>query len=44
MKKEVVVSAKSVDEAVALAAAELGIPADAVEYKVIEEAKKDMEE
>ena len=40
MKKEVVVSAKSVDEAVALAAAELGIPADAVEYKVIEEAKK----
>ena len=40
MKKEVVVSAKSVDEAVALAAEELGIPADAVEYKVIEEAKK----
>ena len=40
MKKEVVVSAKSVDEAVALAAQELGIPADAVEYNVIEEAKK----
>ena len=40
MKKEVVVSAKSVEEAVALAAEELGIPADAVEYKVIEEAKK----
>ena len=40
MKKEVVVSAKSVEEAVALAAEELGIPADAVEYNVIEEAKK----
>lgn len=40
MKKEVVVSAKSVDEAVALAAEELGIPASAVEYQVIEEAKK----
>ena len=40
MKKEVVVSAKSVDEAVALAAQELGMPADAVEYNVIEEAKK----
>ena len=40
MKKEVVVSAKSVDEAVALAAEQLGLPADAIEYKVLEEAKK----
>ena len=40
MKKEVVVSAKSVDEAVALAAEQLGLPTDAIEYKVLEEAKK----
>ena len=40
MKKEVVVSAKSVDEAVALAAEQLGVAVDAIEYKVIEEAKK----
>ena len=40
MKKEVVVSAKSVDEAVALAAEQLGVAVDAVEYTVIEEAKK----
>ena len=41
MKKEITVSAKSVDEAVAKAVAELGAPsADKIEYTVIEEAKK----
>ena len=41
MKKEIIVSAKSVDEAVAKAVAELGAPsADKIEYTVIEEAKK----
>jgi len=41
VKKEVVVSAKSVDEAVALAVAELGAPdAQSIEYTVIEEARK----
>ncbi|MBO7302671.1 MAG: Jag N-terminal domain-containing protein, partial [Clostridia bacterium] len=41
MKKEVTVSAKSVEEAVAKAVAELGAPsADKIEYTVIEEAKK----
>ena len=40
MKKEVVVSAKTVAEAAALAAEQLGVPADAVEYVVIEEPKK----
>ena len=41
MKKEVTVSAKSVDEAIAKAVAELGAPsADKIEYTVVEEAKK----
>lgn len=41
MKKEIITSAKTVEEAVALAVAELGAPsADAIEYTVIEEAKK----
>ena len=41
MKKEITVSAKSVEDAVAKAVAELGAPsADKIEYTVIEEAKK----
>ena len=41
MKKEVVISAKSVEEAVALAVKELGAPSkDKIEYTVLEEAKK----
>ena len=40
MKKEVVVSAKTVDEAVALAAEQLGVSVDAIEYTVLEEPKK----
>ena len=41
MKKEIVISAKTVEEAVALAAKELGAPnAESIEYSVIEEAKK----
>ncbi len=41
MKKEVIVSAKSVEEAVAKAVIELGAPsADKIEYTVLEEAKK----
>ena len=40
MKKEVVVSAKTVAEAAALAAEQLGVSADAIEYEVIEEPKK----
>ncbi len=41
MKKEITVSAKSVEEAVAKAAIELGAPsADKIEYTVLEEAKK----
>ena len=41
MKKEITVSAKSVDEAVAKAVAELGAPsAEKIEYTVIEEPKK----
>ena len=41
MKKEITVSAKSVEEAVAKAVAELGAPsAEKIEYTVIEEAKK----
>ena len=40
MNREVVVSAKTVDEAVALAAEQLGLPVSAIEYTVIEEAKK----
>ena len=41
MKKEITVTAKSVDEAVAKAVVELGAPsADKIEYTVLEEAKK----
>ena len=40
MKKEVIVSAKTLDEAVANAAAELGVEVGAIEYTVLEEAKK----
>ncbi|MBE6662420.1 MAG: protein jag [Ruminococcaceae bacterium] len=41
MKKEVIISAKSIEEAVAQAVAELGAPsADAIEYTVLEEPKK----
>ena len=41
MKKEVIITAKTVDEAVALAVAELGSPdADSIEYIVLEEGKK----
>ena len=41
MKKEITVSATSVEEAVAKAAIELGAPsADKIEYTVLEEAKK----
>ena len=41
MKKEVIVSAKTVEEAVAKAVEELGAPdAQAIEYTVLEEAKK----
>ncbi len=41
MKKEVITSAKSIEEAVAQAVAELGAPsADAIEYTVLEEPKK----
>ena len=40
MKKEVVVSAKTVEEALSLAAEQLGLPADALEYTVLEEPKK----
>ena len=41
MKKEIVISAKTVEEAVALAVKELGAPnAESIEYSVIEEAKK----
>ena len=41
MKKEIIVCAKSVEEAVAKAVAELGAPsAEKIEYTVIEEAKK----
>ena len=41
MKKEVIITAKTVEEAVALAVAELGAPsADKIEYTVLEEAKK----
>ena len=38
MKKEIITSAKTVEEAVALAVAELGAPnAEAIEYTVIDE-------
>ena len=41
MKKQIIVTAKSVDEAVAKAVAELGAPnAEAIVYTVLEEAKK----
>ena len=41
MKKEVIISAKSIEEAVAQAVEELGAPsADAIEYTVLEEPKK----
>ncbi len=41
MKKEVIISAKSIEEAVAQAVVELGAPsADAMEYTVLEEPKK----
>ena len=41
MKKEVITSAKTIDEAIALAVAELGAPsADKIEYTVLEEPKK----
>jgi len=41
VKKEVIISAKSIEEAVAQAVAELGAPsADAIEYTVLEEPKK----
>ena len=41
MKKQITISAKSIEEALEKAVAELGAPnADAIEYKVIEEAKK----
>ena len=41
MKKEVIITAKSVEEAVEKAVAELGAPsADKIEYSVIEEPKK----
>ena len=41
MKKEVIISAKSIEEAVAQAVTELGAPsADAIEYTVLEEPKK----
>ena len=41
VKKEVIITAKTVDEAVAKAVSELGAPsADKIEYTVLEEAKK----
>ena len=41
MKKEVITTAKTIDEAVALAVAELGAPsAEKIEYTVLEEPKK----
>ena len=41
MKKEVIITAKTLEEAIAKAVAELGAPdAEAIEYTVLEEAKK----
>ena len=40
MKKEITVKAKSVEEALALAAEQLGVPASEVNYTVIAEAKR----
>ena len=45
VKKEVIITAKTVDEAVALAVVELGAPdAASIEYTVLEEAKKEFGE
>ena len=41
MKKETIVSAKTVEEALALAAKELNAPVEALDYTVLEEAKRD---
>ena len=40
MKKETIQTAKTVEEALALAATELGVSVDALEYTVLEEPKK----
>ena len=40
MKKEVIVTAKTVDEAKAKAAVELGVAAEDIEYTVLEEGKR----
>ncbi len=40
MKQELIKTAKSTEEALALAAAELGIAVESLEYEVLEEAKK----
>lgn len=40
MKKELILSAKTVDDALALGAKELGVDVSALEYNVLEEAKK----
>ena len=40
MKKETVVTGKTVEDALAAAAAELGAPVEALEYTVLEEARK----
>ena len=37
MKKEIIVTAKTVEEAKAKAAAELGVAAEEIEYTVLEE-------
>ena len=40
MKKELILSAKTVEDALALAAKEFNVPASELEYNVLEEAKK----
>ena len=40
MKKETIVTAKTVEEALSLAASELGVSVEALEYTVLEEPKK----
>ncbi|MBQ7336730.1 MAG: protein jag [Clostridia bacterium] len=40
MKKEIIVTAKTVDEAHAKAVAELGVPAEEIEFTVLEEGKR----
>ena len=40
MKKEIIVTAKTVEEAKSKAAAELGVAEDAIEFTVLEEAKR----